>query len=238
MESQFDRRSIQPSPTIFIRIQRKPIRIALLMLLALLCVAHAQPVAAAAPSDPVLVWNAIMNDTVIAAGTSPLVSSRVVALVSASVFDAVNGVRPRYQPLYVRPAAPRHASQRAAAVQAAYAILINLYPAQAGLLTTKHDASIAALQENAKSIQAGISWGQAVADGIWAWRLTDGVAPAPPPFLGVLGIEGTPAAVGAWRPTPFGKRVRRWPTVRHDDAMGPATARAVSSAASSRADQS
>ena len=205
MESQFDTRSTQSSPTIFIRIQRKPMRIALLMLLALLCVAHSQPVAAAAPSDPVLEWNAIMNDTVIGANSSPLVSSRVVALVSASVFDAVNGVRTRYQPLYVPPAAPKHASQRAAAVQAAYAILINLYPAQAGSLTTKHDASIAAiaLQENAKSIQAGITWGQAVADSIWAWRLTDGIAPAPPPFLGVLGIETTPAAVGAWRPTPL-----------------------------------
>ncbi|MGC1448628.1 MAG: hypothetical protein WA830_01195 [Candidatus Sulfotelmatobacter sp.] len=76
---------------------------------------------------------------------------------TSSVFAAVNGVRTRYRPLYVRPAAPRHASQRAAAVQAAYAILINLYPAQAGPLTTKHDASIAALQENAKSIQAGIA---------------------------------------------------------------------------------
>jgi membrane-associated phospholipid phosphatase len=32
--------------------------------------------------------------------------------------------------------------------------------------------------------------------------LTDGIAPAPPPFVGVLGIEGLPAAVGVWRPTP------------------------------------
>jgi hypothetical protein len=205
MESQFDTRRTQSSPTLFIRIQRKPIRIALLMLLALLCVAHSQPVAAAAPSDPVLEWNAIMNDTVIAAGTNPLASSRVVALVSASVFDAVNGIKPGYQPLYVHPAAPRHASQRAAAVQAAYAILMNLYPAQAGSLTPKHDASIAAigLEEDAKSIQAGMTWGQAVADSIWAWRLSDGIAPAPPPFLGVLGIETTLAAVGAWRPTPL-----------------------------------
>src|SRR6266550_3888989 len=31
---------------------------------------------------------------------------------------------------------------------------------------------------------------------IWAWRLTDGIAPAPPPFVGV-------AVVGAWRPTPL-----------------------------------
>jgi membrane-associated phospholipid phosphatase len=126
-------------------------------------------------------------------------------MVSASVFDAVNGIKPRYKPLHVRPAAPRYASQRAAAVQAAYGILINQYPAQIGSLTTRHDASIAALtsSESARSIQAGIAWGQTVADSIWAWRLTDGIAPPPPPFLGALGIVGTPASVGVWRPTPL-----------------------------------
>ncbi|HET6931483.1 MAG TPA: vanadium-dependent haloperoxidase, partial [Candidatus Acidoferrum sp.] len=48
------------------------------------------------------------------------------------------------------------------------------------------------------------AWGQTVADAIWAWRLTDGIAPAPPPFLGVQSIVGMPAATGAWRPTPQG----------------------------------
>jgi len=83
---------------------------------------------AATVPDPVLEWDAIMNDTVLAGGTNPLVTTRVVALVSASVFDAVNGIWPRYTPLHVSPAAPRNASQRAAAVQAAYAMLIRLYP--------------------------------------------------------------------------------------------------------------
>ncbi len=163
------------------------------------------PVAAAVPADPVLEWAAIMNDTVLAGGTSPFASTRVAAMVSASVFDAVNGIKPRYRPLHVRPRAPRYASQRAAAVQAAYAILINQYPAQIASLTTRHDASIAALasSENARSIRAGITWGQSVADSIWAWRLTDGIAPPPPPFLGVLGIVGAPSAVGVWRPTPL-----------------------------------
>jgi hypothetical protein len=161
--------------------------------------------AAAATPDPVLEWIGIMNTTVIAGGSSPLVSSRVVALVSASVFDAVNGIDPRFRPLHVKPDAPHHASQRAAAIQAAYAILLDLYPAQTGTLTTQRNASLAALAltENANSVAAGITWGQAVADAIWSWRLTDGNAPPPPPFEGVLGIAGTPAAVGVWRPTPL-----------------------------------
>src|SRR5215470_9372416 len=125
---------------------------------------------ASSPADPVLEWDAIMNDTVLAGATSPFATSRVAAMVSASVFDAVNGIRPRYKPLRVRPAAPRYASQRAAAVQAAYEILIKQYPAQIASLTTRHDASIAAIasSEGARSIQAGITWGQSVADSIWA----------------------------------------------------------------------
>jgi hypothetical protein len=96
----------------------------LILLLGALLAASPLP-AAAAPADPVLEWDAIMNDTVLAGATSPFATSRVAAMVSASVFDAVNGIRPRYKPLHVRPAAPRYASQRAAAVQAAYAILID-----------------------------------------------------------------------------------------------------------------
>src|SRR5262249_45768782 len=50
----------------------------------------------------------------------------------------------------------------------------------------------------------GVAWGQTVADSIWTWRQTDGFAPPPPPFVGVLEIVGSPAAIGVWRPTPLG----------------------------------
>jgi hypothetical protein len=154
------------------------------------------PVSAATP-DPVLEWIDVMNTTVLTAGTAPNVTSRIVALVSASVFDAVNGIDPRFRPLLVRPNAPHNASRRAAAIQAAYAILFNLYPS--GTLTARRDASIAALAstEKAESIAAGVAWGQTVADAIWALRLTDGFAPPPPPFLGAPNV-------GVWRPTPQG----------------------------------
>src|ERR1700719_2708335 len=163
-----------------------------------------RPAAAAAP-DPVLEWIGVMNNTVLAAGTAPNVTGRVVALVSASVFDAVNGIEPRFRPLHVRPDAPRNASQRAAAIQAAYVILMNLYGTQqGGTLTSQHDASLAALAsiEKPKSIAAGIAWGQSVADAIWTWKLTDVYAPAPPPFFGVQSIAGAPNSLGFWRPTP------------------------------------
>jgi hypothetical protein len=161
------------------------------------------PVAAASP-DSVLQWVGIMNDAVLAGGSSPLLSTRVTALVGASMFDAVNGIHPVYRSLYLRPNAPGYASRRAAAVQAAYVILSSIYPPQAGTLGSKRDASIAAISasEHAKAVDAGIAWGQTVANAILALRSTDGLTPPPPPFVGVLGIETSAAAVGVWRPTP------------------------------------
>src|SRR5467141_579738 len=124
-----------------------------------LLIADGMPARAATP-DPVLEWIGVMNTTVLTAGTAPNVTGRVVALVSASVFDAVNGIEPRFRPLHVRPDAPRNASQRAAAIQAAYAILMNLYGAQqSGILTGQHDASLAVLASTEKPeyIAAGVA---------------------------------------------------------------------------------
>lgn len=183
---------------------KKVFRIAPVCALLLSSMAAMPKLAVAAPPDPVLEWINIMNATVLADGTSPFITSRLSAMVSASVFDAVNGIDPRFQPLHVVPNAPDGASQRAAAIQAAFAILAHGYPAQVPALTTQLKASLAALglTESAQAISDGVAWGQTVADAIWAWRLTDGNAPPPPPFEGVLGIVGTPAAVGYWRPTP------------------------------------
>jgi hypothetical protein len=209
------------------------------LLIATLLAAGPLPVSAAAP-DTVLEWIGIMNTTVLAGGTNPLVSTRVVALVSASVFDAVNGIDPRFQPLHVRPAAPDNASERAAAIQAAYVILVDLYSAQSTTLKTQRDASLAALAstEKAQSIAAGVAWGQTVADAIWAWRLTDGIAPAPPPFLGVQSIAGTMAANAARIAQPVAWSARSGTAVRHDDAVGADTAIAIPLAAAPGARQS
>jgi hypothetical protein len=161
-------------------------------------------VSAAVP-DPVLQWIGIMNTTVLAGGTNPLATTRVVALVSGSVFDAVNGINPRFAPLHVVAKGPASASQRAAAVQAAFVMLVKLYPTQNASLKAQRDASIAmiASQESATSVSAGIQWGQKVAIAIWDWRLNDGLTPNPPPFRGVESLAGTAAAAGAWRPTPL-----------------------------------
>ncbi len=153
-------------------------------------------------ADEVSDWNRNMFKAGLAATppTTALVMSRVAAIVQASVFDAVNGIERRYAPIHVDFAAPNGASVRAAAVQAAYASLVRLYPAQTSTFDAERTASLAdissgAAAEHSESIARGIEWGQTVADAIWAWRSTDGFTPAPPPFLGG-------PAIGEWRPTP------------------------------------
>jgi phosphoheptose isomerase len=151
-----------------------------------------------ARADVITDWNQnMLNAALVPPATNPLVMTRVAAIVQSAVFDAVNGIERRYTPIHVEPAAPRGASRRAAAVQAAYATLVILYPAQQSTLVARRTDSLAgiATTENSQSIARGIQWGQTVADGILAWRGTDGFTPPPPPFMGSLDV-------GKWRPTP------------------------------------
>jgi hypothetical protein len=171
------------------------ISVRFLMVSTLLAVA-----VATARADEISDWSDNLFQAARTAGSSPLLTNRFAAIVQAAVFDAVNGIDRRYTPVHVEPNAPPGASRRAAAVQAAYASLVKIYPAQQAALDSKLAASLAAIaadstMEDSVSIQRGIQWGQAVADAIWAWRSADGITPPPPPFIG-----GT--APGQWRPTP------------------------------------
>ena len=160
-----------------------------------------------AQADEVTDWNKIMLDAIRTSGLSPVVGTRAAAIVQSSVYDAVNGIERRYTPIHVEPNAQPGASVRAAAVQAAYASLVQLFPPQAASLSGKRAASLAGIAsgeaaEHSQSIARGIAWGQAVANAIVAWRNTDGFNPPPPANNG-----GT--APGQWRPTlpafaPFG----------------------------------
>jgi hypothetical protein len=154
-------------------------------------------------ADEVTDWNQIMLAATIAPPATPgPTSTRGTAIVQAAVFDAVNGIERRYTPIHVPPAAPAGASKRAAAVQAAYASLVRLYPALTATFDQQRMLSLAAIAsgpaaEHSKSIERGIEWGQNVADTIWAWRSTDGFDTPLPAFMG-----GTNP--GEWRPTPPG----------------------------------
>jgi hypothetical protein len=149
-----------------------------------------------AMANEVTDWNGVMLRATLTAPVTPApVSTRIAAIVQAAVFDAVNGIERRYTSIHVEPGAPAGASERAAAVQAAYAALLSLYPAQKPQLDVARTASLGAITDSNDAVQAGLSWGQSVADQIVAWRNQDGFSSAPPPYEG-----GTQP--GQWRPTP------------------------------------
>jgi len=72
------------------------IRSAMLLLIAALLAASPVPVSAATP-DPVLEWIGVMNTTVAYRRCRPECNQPSSRTVSASVFDAVNGIEPRFR---------------------------------------------------------------------------------------------------------------------------------------------
>src|SRR2546430_14771662 len=164
-------------------------------------------------ADVITEWNQRAQQALLTAHTSPIASSRVLAIVHVSVFDAVNGIERHYAPIHADFDAPPGASRRAAAIQAAYATLVKLFPSQKATLDAERDASLASITDDgefddSQSIARGIDWGQQVADDILLWRSTDGLVPAQPPFLGGMGV-------GQWRPTPPGFLPGAGPQVAH-----------------------
>jgi hypothetical protein len=147
-----------------------------------------------AAADEVLDWNTI---AIRATQTSPAIPAflqpRALAIVHASVFDALNGIEREYEPIHVDDPAPHRASRKAAVVQAAYRALVIMFPAQMAALDSDLATSLAAITDSADAIQRGRDWGDQVALAILAWRQI--IIPPAPPYLGS-------EDVGKWRPTP------------------------------------
>src|SRR5258708_9770345 len=88
--------------------------------------------AAPARADDVTDWNELAFRVSLVGGASALNAGRVAAIMHSAVFDALNGIERRYTPVHVAPPdSCLGASQRAAAVQAAYEILSKIYGASA-----------------------------------------------------------------------------------------------------------
>ncbi len=149
-----------------------------------------------AAADEISDWNQMLLKALLTSPVTPApLAMRPAAIVQAAVFDAVNGIDRRYMPIYVPPAAPPGTSARAAAVQAAYTALVNLYPNQKAQFDQQLTASLAGITDTTGAVKQGVSWGQTVAQEILTWRSQDGFSNTVPPYLG-----GTQP--GQWRPTP------------------------------------
>ena len=124
-------------------------------------------------ADVVTDWNVITLQAATAAGLNPQRQHRVAAMVHVAMHDAVNSVAPRYESYAVHVPLATHASIEAAAVQAAYGVLIRLLPSQAAMLDAGRSASLSGIPD-APAKAAGVAVGEAVAGPIVWLRSSDG----------------------------------------------------------------
>jgi hypothetical protein len=140
-------------------------------------------------------WNAIASSTIVAKGGKPSATSSVwFAYASIAVYDAVNAVHGRFQPLYYQGEASPGASDEAAAVAAAHRVLVNYFPAQQTTLDTQFTASLAAINASDDAKAAGVAIGEAAAAALIVARADDGLE---------ANVPYTPGTgPGVWQPTP------------------------------------
>src|SRR5438128_3601963 len=146
-----------------------------------------------AHADVVTDWNNSALNAIRAGSTAPPIASRRLAILHASIYDAVNGIDRTHEPYLVQSFAPAGASREAAASAAAHEALINLFPASASSFNALHAAILATIPDSPQKT-AGTVWGEFVANQILVARANDGSdAIVPPP-----GGSGP----GVWVPTP------------------------------------
>src|SRR5262245_31861601 len=98
-------------------------------------------------ADVVTDWNLTMLQAAAAGGLHPQQQHRVAAMVHVAVHDAVNSTTPRYETYAAHVPASAGASVEAAAVQAAYGVLIRLLPSQAAALNAVRSTSLSAIPD-------------------------------------------------------------------------------------------
>jgi hypothetical protein len=125
--------------------------------------------------DVVLEWNDVAIDAMQFDRTyaGPVRAARNMAIVQASVYDAVNGIEQTHEPFLVFRAAPIGADVNAAAASAAAQSLTKLYPRQKRFLAAELRESLADIPDG-RSERDGVRYGKYVANRMVAWRRPDG----------------------------------------------------------------
>src|SRR5688500_7091835 len=95
-------------------------------------------------------------------GTNPMAQSRTLAILHASIHDALNAIDHRYTPYTPGLTAAPTASADAAVATAARDVLVSLLPDQTALVETAYDQAIATVPDGAAK-NAGIVLGRAAA---------------------------------------------------------------------------
>ncbi len=128
-------------------------------------------------SDVVLDWNATLLNAIQASNIAPPVAARDAAIVQAAIYDAVNAIdrqHTAFEPnLNLSVSYTSGASIIAAAAQAAYQTLVELFPSQRSEFDAQLARSLAEVPDGFAEMR-GIEIGQFVADNILSDRLNDG----------------------------------------------------------------
>jgi len=179
-----------------IKIKLAILRMTFLLVLALL----GMPLCAKA--DKVTDWNAIGSTAIANDGRGGAVGAIDLAYMHIAIYDAVNAIDRRYTVFAVSPSnVPPGASEEAATVEAAYRILINLFPTQATFLDAQYTTSLATIPDDDSKVN-GMAVGAEVAALFLASRAGDG-RNAP--------VTYTPGSgPGAWVPTSNAPPVAPW----------------------------
>jgi hypothetical protein len=127
--------------------------------------------------NPVTDWNAIAitqaRASTASGASAPGGTNVYVAYVELAVYNAVVSIQGGYQPYKYTVTAPPGASADAAAVEAAYRMLLYLLPDRAAALTTAYNTSMAAIPDGAAKLD-GQSVGLDSANSLIALRAGDG----------------------------------------------------------------
>jgi hypothetical protein len=124
-------------------------------------------------ADVVTDWNQKANASILEAKIYPFAGTRVMAIVHAAMFDAINSIEGHYTPYKFKVSAPPGSSPEAAGVAAAHAALVKLFPEQKAALDTAYTASLAQIPEGPGKT-SGMAIGEEAAAKVLAWRASDG----------------------------------------------------------------
>jgi hypothetical protein len=143
-------------------------------------------------ADVVTDWNTAALIAIRSDRTTPPQASRNLAILHASIYDAVNGISRTHQPYLVQSTVPASASKEAAASAAAHKVLSTLFPAHAAEFDTLHESTLAQIPNGPRE-KKGLAWGAAVATQVLAQRANDGSAATVAAPIG--------GGLGDWIPT-------------------------------------
>ncbi len=173
-----------------------------------------------AQADVVTDWNRVAVAAAGSLGGGTGVQVRVISIAHIALFDAINGVEPRFQALLSSRPLPEVCQVKqqcldASASLAAYGVLIELVPLRKIQLDQALKAALDAIPEGS-SKQLGTHYGMAIAADVLAARKNDGSE---------LSVRYSPSNMhGRWSPTPPDKSPAAVP---HFGRVKPFTMRAV-----------